>query len=188
LYFTASKLKDDKEASHGLNVDQIAAVHLYTQEWPEAQESLYYKLNAALRNSNRAHVKPFFAYLRLLIDAFSKLPKVSASDKLWRGVRADLSKDFKKGKTLYWWAVTSCSTDQTVLDNPQFLGTTGERTMFSITVSHGVHIDSFSAFSDEAEVVLPPGTHLEVVNASNLGDGLHMIELKEIASLKSMLE
>jgi hypothetical protein len=166
--------------SHGLTAEHVAAIHLYTQEWTVAEQSLYAQMNANLRNSDRTKIKPYFSYLRLLTDALGKLPPSDAK-LLFRGVRKNVSAQYKKGKKVFWWAFNSCSTDAKLMQNAQFLGTAGARTMFQIEHFSGVEISAFSSVQKEAEVLLRPGTHLEVQSDPvDLGSGLWMIHLKEI--------
>ena len=61
-----------REDPHGLDADEAGAISLYTSE-----SELYTILNELLRQRNRARLKPFFAYLRLLLDARRKLPRWS---------------------------------------------------------------------------------------------------------------
>ncbi len=67
--------------------------------------------------------------------------------------------------------------------NPQFLGTSGVRTVFSIQVKRGVDIVRYSIFQgedSEAEVLIYPGTKLRVVDSMHMGSGLFMVHLEEI--------
>ena len=87
----------------GLSVDEAAAIALYT-----AESEFYRTLNVLLRNRSREALKPFFPYLRLLLQARSKLPKHTQS--VWRGVKGvDLTGSFPKGKKIFWWAFNSTS-------------------------------------------------------------------------------
>ena len=47
-----------------------------------------------------------------------------------------------------------------VLSNPVFLGTTGDRTIFQILTSRAVDVSAFSAIKSEAELLLPSGVAL----------------------------
>ena len=68
--------------------------------------SVYEIVNTALRSEDRAKVKPFASYLRLLLGALHKLPKVVTV--LHRGVVADLGAEYnqslgrKVGEWLLW--------------------------------------------------------------------------------------
>ena len=89
---------------HNLSQDEIAAIHLYTQETP-----LYRVLNDRLRSEKRELLVPFFPYLKLLLRAFFKLPVIKCP--VYRGVPKDLSKNFVSGKSYIWWGLTSTATD-----------------------------------------------------------------------------
>jgi hypothetical protein len=157
-----------------LSLDEAAAIALYT-----ADSSFYGTLNKLLRDRNRAALKPFFPYLRLMLTARSKLPKHTSA--VWRGVKGvDLRAQFPKGKKLYWWAFSSASKNVSTLHNPEFCGTSGTRTQFLIEPLHGIYIEPFSMVEAEAEVLLFPGTKLEVVDVSDMGHGLFQVHLKEV--------
>jgi len=145
---------------HGLTVEEIAAINLYTQGWIPPENSLYAILNARLRDRDRAQVKPFFLYLRLFLSALDKLPKLTVP--LYRGVKKDLSKDYKQGRIIYWWGFSSCTTSMTILQSELFLGKKGARTMFCLFKSQGVDIQRYSMYKAESEVLLPPGRRLQV--------------------------
>ncbi|CAD7974370.1 unnamed protein product, partial [Amoebophrya sp. A25] len=61
-----------KEAAK-LTTDEKAAIHLYTGN------SLYHKLNQALRNADRSAVKTYLKYLRLLMQALTKVDPTSCT-------------------------------------------------------------------------------------------------------------
>ena len=72
--------------------------------------------------------------------------------------------ELPKGKKLWWWAFNSTSKHVSTLRNPMFCGTSGPRTQFMIEAAGGVDVEAFSMVGDEeAEVLLFPGTKLEVV-------------------------
>jgi hypothetical protein len=61
-----------------------------------------------------------------------------------------------------------------------FLGEDG--TLFAIETIHGRNISTFSAVSDEQEVILMPCTRVRVIsNSSDFIDRLSIIHLEEIA-------
>eukprot|EP00812_Abedinium_dasypus_P014007 NODE_751_length_1376_cov_301.180924.p3 GENE.NODE_751_length_1376_cov_301.180924~~NODE_751_length_1376_cov_301.180924.p3 ORF type:complete len:227 (-),score=56.37 NODE_751_length_1376_cov_301.180924:97-777(-) len=160
---------------HGLTADEIGAIRLYT-----ADSQLYPEVNALLRNRNRMSLKPFFSYLRLMLTARAKLPKVAGA--VWRGVAGvDLRTKYPGGKRLTWWAFSSTTKRLDTLLNPQFLGQTGIRTVFMVEIVSGVDIMRYSAFADEeTEVLLFPGTMLEVVASMDMGAGLYQVHLREV--------
>ena len=161
--------------AHGLDADEAGALRLYTME-----SELYPTLNRLLRSRDRAALKPFFPYLRLMLTARAKLPKYTAS--VWRGVKGvDLRAQYPIGKELYWWAFSSTTKQLQTLTNPMFLGTSGTRTVFMIEVLNGVDIDRYSAFQgSEAEVLLFPGTKLKVEGSMEMAPGLFQVHLKQV--------
>ena len=93
-----------------------------------------------------------------------------------RGIHADLTSGYTKGKKMFWWAFSSSTRSlKTVHD---FLGEMGHRTKFGIEVRSAVNIQPFSAMPNEAELLILPGTHFEVV--SQFSDHqLHEVHLAE---------
>jgi len=70
-----------------------------------------------------------------------------------------------------------------VLTSDLFLGQTGKRTLFCIIASSGVSIKPYSAYTSEAEILLPPGRRLEVKGILPQGN-LQIVNLQEIESVK----
>ena len=66
------------------------------------------------------------------------------------------------------------------LHNPMFCGTSGTHTQFMIEASSGVDIERFSMSGSEAEVLLFPGTKLEVVDVATMAPGLFQVHLREV--------
>ena len=66
-----------------------------------------------------------------------------------------------------------------ISQNDQFLGKFGDRTLFSISIATGVSIQKYSAVPCEEEVLLLPGTCLDVESELDLGNGLHLVQMKE---------
>jgi len=160
LYFGQQCLLDDNHTC-GLTRDEIASIWLYTTNWVNYEESVYYRLNEALRAEDREAVKQWFPFLRLILNGLVKLPVVSGT--VFRGVRfSGLDKVYRMGKGFVWWAFSSCTRTDSVLKNKQFLGTEGERTVFAIRCNSAVSVREFSANQAEDEVILLPGTRLEV--------------------------
>ena len=166
-----------REDPHGLTGDEAGALTLYT-----CDSEMYKSLNHLLRQRDRQRLRPFFPYLRLMLDARRKLPRHVGV--VWRGVRGvDLSAKYQKGSEVYWWAFSSATKELSTLQNPNFLGTSGVRTVFNIQVKRGVDIVRYSIFQGEeaeAEVLIFPGTKLRVVDSMNMGSGLFMVHLEEI--------
>ena len=151
------------------------------------QACIFYKtLNACLRNRDRDAIKPFFSYLRLLLEALRQLPKQKRT--VYRGVKLDLSAKFKKGDEPVWWSVTSTSTTMEVLQSKDFCGQDGPRTVFVVQASHARDIAAFSAFASEEELILLPGAQLQVKAVVPMGGGLHLVQMDEVDEPMSLIE
>ena len=76
-----------------------------------------------------------------------------------------------------------------VLNNPQFCGSKGKRTIFAIQLTQGQarEITRYSLVAGEAEVLLPPGCRFRVEAVLNQGD-LTIIQLKELPSKEWILD
>lgn len=165
------------ETKDGLTRDESASIHLYTMEWSTDSHSLYFHLNRALRAKNRRGLIPWFPYLKLFLTALFKLP--SQTKTLWRGIRADVSAQYRQGATIIWWGFSSCTTSLSVLQSDQFVGDHGTRTIFSIEALNGKSIRGYSIYNNEDEVLLLPGTYLKVMGEIRPGSDLTIIQLKE---------
>jgi len=163
-----------KKAGEVLSVDEIAAIHLYTQESP-----FYRLLNERLRERDRTKLKPLTLFLKLLLSGLYKLPPVSDIN-LYRGVKRDLSGRFREGDEKTWWAVSSCTAKLKVLENDMFLGKTGHRTLFHIVTTCAFNISAYSAMPKEDEYVLAPNSEVEVESVLDAGNGLVMVQLKQL--------
>ncbi|KJY43453.1 uracil-DNA glycosylase [Streptomyces sp. NRRL B-1568] len=159
------------EATGGLSADAIAALYLYTCE-----SGFYREINTILRSPDRTRLLPYLPYLRLLFSAVSGLP--ARTEPLWRGVSLDLRAQYPLGRTVTWWGVSSCTSKLSVAR--AFLGGRGKRTLFEVLPSRAVGIRSFSAFTDEEEFILPPGTQLKVTDVKAERGGLCTVKLTEL--------
>merc|ERR1719247_2241679 len=79
--------------------------------------AIYADLNKALRDENRGKIKKYLKYLRLFFEALDTMPQKKRT--LWRGLGVDLSssKQYAVGKTVTWWGVSSCTSNQGVARN-----------------------------------------------------------------------
>ena len=154
------------------HAEDVAALFLYTTESP-----VYRQLNAALRDPDRKKIDPWRGYLRLVFEAFDALPSIAGS--LYRGVSKDLRADYGKGRVVTWWGVSSCTPKLAVARG--FLGQKGKRMLFVVEPSTARSIKVFSAFSGEEELILLPGTQLDVVGVDEDKDGLCTVTLRERA-------
>lgn len=170
--------KNCKEPKDGLTCDQSAAIMLYTFESTPKSDSLYFILNQTLRSESREKLKPWFLYLRLILTALYRLPSKSCS--AFRGITADLRSMYPKGTNMVWWGFSSCTASVEVLEQEAFLGKTGARTLFQIECLTAKDIKNHSFIQHEDEILLLPGRNFIVKSCLNVGNEIHIIQLKEI--------
>jgi hypothetical protein len=154
-------------------------------DWEPHEECLYFALNDTLRAEDRRKLKPWFSFLKLILTALAQIP--SAGRTVYRGIKLDLSQQYPKGKEFVWWGFSSCTSTIGVLENDQFLGKTGKRTMFTIECDSGKDISRHSYYQSEQEILLLAARKFVVVSSLQPATGLHMIQLKEIPSPISLL-
>ncbi|MCZ0982099.1 ADP-ribosyltransferase domain-containing protein [Streptomyces diastatochromogenes] len=161
----------EADGTGGLSADAISALYLYTCE-----SAFYREINAVLRSPDRERLVPYLPYLRLLFSAVAGLP--ARKRPLWRGVALDLRSQYPLGRTVTWWGVSSCTSEQGVARG--FLGSRGRRTLFEVTPARAVGIRRFSAFTGEEEYILTPGTQLKVTEVTTERGGLCTVRLTEL--------
>ena len=176
-----------EQPADGLTRDESAAICLYTMEWIEDEKSLYMILNRTLRTGDRADLRPWYKYLKLFVTAIAKLP-CTQRQTVWRGIRLNVSDIFPRGTEVTWWSFSSCTTTLTILESEVYLGRTGERTLFSIEVFNARDISAHSYFKAEDEVLLLPGTQMEVRSQLDPSADLHIIHLRQIMPKEVLLE
>ncbi|CAF1436813.1 unnamed protein product [Rotaria sp. Silwood1] len=173
VYIAKQNTRTPKDS---LTSDESAAIQLYSMQWPNIDDSLYIRLNRALRGVNRQVIIPWFSYLKLFLTALFKL--LSCHKTIWRGVKGDLSNQYNKDQDIIWWGVSSCAISVSVIE--QFIGQTGTRTIFSIEAINAKFIREHAYFKEEDEIILPPGTYLKVIDKIQPARDLTIIHLKEI--------
>ncbi|CAF4563623.1 unnamed protein product, partial [Rotaria sp. Silwood2] len=94
----------------------------------------------------------------------------------------DLQLQYPPGSTFIWWGFSSCTLSIDVLENEQFFGKNGTRTLFNIECYSGKNIEKHSFYGNENEILLLPGRQFKVVGCLNVGKDLHMIQIKETES------
>jgi hypothetical protein len=157
-----------------LTAEQVA-IHLLTQDTP-----LYVALNAVMRSRTRALLKPFFPLLKLVLGGLYKKRLPAALQTVYRGVKLNVTKQYRVGRTVVWWAFTSTSGRPEVASDPEFAGGGGERTIFEIKTRRLVSITDCSAYgAGEDERLLLPGTLLTVTAVELVEPGLHKIVLED---------
>lgn len=142
-----------KSYESDLSNDEKGAIYMYTGG------GLYSEMNEALRSPDRSRVRCYFPFLSIFIRAHSKLDMQLRMTRytLYRGISKDLFSSYRKGETVVWWSVSSCT--QSVEVAMGF----GSRTLFRITAKRAVSIIQLSAIPGEDEYILAPGTQLKVV-------------------------
>ncbi|CAF3209051.1 unnamed protein product [Rotaria sp. Silwood2] len=181
-----AKWKCEETPEDNLTVDQSAAIILYTMEPSDENQRVYYALNSTLRDEDRKCLKPWFLYLRLLLSALALLPSLHTH--VYRGVKGNLKSALKIGEKIIWWGFSSCTSDLNILNNDQFLGSTGVRTLFNIDCKTGKDIKNHSAFPHESEVLLPAARCFMVIACLPQGTDMTIIQLKEIDSPVKLID
>mmetsp|Transcript_104369 Transcript_104369/g.196437 ORF Transcript_104369/g.196437 Transcript_104369/m.196437 type:complete len:703 (-) Transcript_104369:81-2189(-) len=150
--------------------------HLYGAIMLYTSNAIYKDLNAVLRSEDRSKIKKYFLYLRLLLEAFARLPQQTKT--LWRGVSVDLHDQYKPGSTITWWGVSSCTADQNVAKN--FMkGCGGKCTLLTVKTKTAADISQITFFGNEKENLLAPGTQLQVISSKRV-DKVTEIQLEEV--------
>ncbi|CAF4971937.1 unnamed protein product, partial [Rotaria sp. Silwood1] len=176
-----------EEPPDDLTIDESAAIRLYTIEWDKPHRSLYSMLNYTLKTGSREDVLPYFKYIKLFLTALIKLP-CRPPLTVWRGVTKNLSSEFPPGTLVTWWPFSSCTMSLTVLENSMYLGSSGDRTLFSVEVINGRSINAHSHFVTEDEILLLPGTYMEVQSQVSPAPELYIIHLKQLIPEEVLLE
>ncbi|CAF3566749.1 unnamed protein product [Rotaria socialis] len=153
----------------------------------DAHHNLYVSDGPNHRTTDRTSLRPWFKYLKLLLTALVKIP-CAPTQTVWRGVRKNVDDEFPKGAEVTWWCFSSTTISLDLLKSDVFLGTIGERTIFSIEVINGRSIKDHSEYNNEGEVLLLPGTYMEVQAQLNPASELHIIHLKQKIPKELLLE
>jgi hypothetical protein len=124
-----------------------------------------------MRSEKRQFVVPYYGIIKLMLSGLYKLPLV-IKPVLLRGVKRDLSDQYKVGEVKVWWPFSSTTVHVNTLENPQFMGKTGPRTLFQIINAPAIDIKPYSANKHEEEWLLLPGTCLTVRSVTKLENGL----------------
>eukprot|EP01047_Picozoa_sp_COSAG01_P023413 COSAG01_NODE_1416_length_10373_cov_4.944984_11_plen_242_part_00 len=185
----------------GLTRDEMAAIHLYTDDHLGGPAGcLFRPLNAALRVCERADAKPYWGYIRLLQHALFKLPK-DKSGVLYRGIKwnwpgapplhqlkAELQRLAATGEAAapehdIWWGFSSTSTSLPAVET--FLGQAGPRVIFTLDPGSSARdVRRYSAFQagqpvPEDERLLPCGTAFAVKTVGSPAPDLLLVGLRQ---------
>jgi hypothetical protein len=157
--------------------DESAAIYLYTMPTP-----FFSRLNETLRAENRHALKPWFAFLKLFMSALEKIPSKAAT--VWRAVSGDVGTFPVEDNVESWWSVNSCSIALNVVE--VYLGEMG--TLFAIDAIHGKNISEYSAFPEEQEVILMPGTYVRLKSKPIDLNRLPVVHLEEERTIEQYRE
>lgn len=174
-----------KAPQSDLTKDEAAAILLYTMSWEPNDKCLFPVLNEALRLKDRSILKPWFLYLKLFFVALDRLP-TTADQRLYRGVKRDMTDLYKLGQPVIWWGFSSCSTTKSIAEGEEFCGKTGKRTLFIIDSISGKSIEKFSYYQDEGEIVILPATQFQVIDHREREPDFYEIYLKEMDASHSL--
>lgn len=169
----------------GLSQDESAAIMLYTMGWQPHEQCLYFTLNSTLRTAIRQKLKPWLLYLKLLLHGLTRLPKISAT--VYRYVRTDLRQQYLMGKTIIWWAFSTCTKALNSLQTEDHLGQIGSRTLFIIDCETGRDISQHTFFSSSNEILLMAATQFQVIDCLDQGD-LFIVRMKETQPIYPLLQ
>ena len=147
-----------------------AALYAYTEEVPP---HLYRILNNTMRTPNTpstptdAELERYGAYIKHTENALSSLPTHVSQlhGKLYRGIKALLTKDvYAPGKRITWQAFSSSTKKQIATSDfvNKLPGRKLQGSLFIIESITAKDIRHFSAFPSEEEVVFPPNSQFTV--------------------------
>lgn len=175
------------EPADGLTCDESAAIRLYTMEWDNADDSLYSILNHTLQTADRDDLRPWFKYLKLFLTAIIKLPTIPPQT-VWCGMPKHMSNKFKRGADVIWWSILLTTTSSPTLENDLYLESKDQKTLLSIEIFNGRNIRNHSHFNSAKEILLLPGTYMEVVSQFYPVPYLDIIHLKQKMPQEILLE
>ncbi|CAE7704593.1 unnamed protein product [Symbiodinium microadriaticum] len=156
------------------------------------ETSVYFMVNAAVRNVDREAVRPWRDYIWLLLHALRKLPAITMDTNLYRGMKvslSDLGDAYVKGREFQWAGFSSTSLRVDVMQSEDFLGHSGPRVLFNLKLTEpiGRDISDFSLYQ-EAEILLPPNIMFEVEDVLDAGNDLYILQCEQMESLDMLLD
>lgn len=180
-YVSIVKQRCKRAAVDRLSNDESASIMIYTLGWEPFDQCLYVALNETLRLPHREKLEAWFLYLKLFLTALSRLRSIQQN--IYRQIELDLTKQYKIGEIIVWWAFSSCTTSMNILQSEEYLKSTNNtRTLFIIESISGKNIRQHSYFELEDEILLFPLTQFKVQSCSN-----YSIELQEIPPLVPLI-
>ncbi|CAF2844138.1 unnamed protein product [Rotaria sp. Silwood2] len=158
-----------------LTYDECAAVFAYTKEI--GGESLYASLNQALCSADRKALKPWLPFVRLFYSAIKKLPDLPTE--CFRVGKAEMLDQIQREQRITWSGISSCSRAPKLIAKQC---RDQKSVLFVITAIHAKDISKYSADSDVKEVLLMPGTRLNVshITRDEKNNNLMLVYLQEL--------
>ena len=110
--FLATRFARQHKDPGTLNIEEIAAIHFYTQE-----SVFYVVMNQLMRERNREPLKSLFPYLKLFLGALHKLDLQQIPQTVYRGVKKKIYSSKNKGDAIILWAFSSATASVGVLNS-----------------------------------------------------------------------
>lgn len=174
-----------KKPADNLTPDESASIMLYTMQFSPEEQPIYYMLNEILREQNRSKIRPWRPYLRLFLNALSRLQSVDTV--VYRCISMNLCSSYEYEKTITWWNFSSCTEKVAVLNMIGGYYNKGNRTIFIVECQSGRKICNHSFYQEQDEVLLLAASKFEVISSLRL-DELTMIHLKEVSRKDPLLK
>ena len=153
-----------------MDAELYGAILLYTGN------SIYREINRCLR-SDWAKVRKYWPYLRLYLESMGCMPQRVGT--LWRGISVDLYDDYKPGKIVTWWSISSCTADKSVAQGFMNQMGGGKASLITLHAKTACDISQLSFYPHEAESLLLPGTRLRVISRQRNGP-VAELEVEEV--------
>ncbi|CAF0764415.1 unnamed protein product [Adineta ricciae] len=172
-----SEIQDD------LSADELGSILLYTLAWEKPQSSFRSILNRTIRSLVQESLRPWFLYLRLFINALSKLPSIPFHT-VYRGSTENLLDDYSDGERIIWWNFVSCKASLKLVK--ESCSEDDLRTILIIECDMAKDISKYS--EKENEILLYPARQFQVISTLQSNDRLRLIQLCEIQSQRPLIE
>uniref|UniRef100_A0A7S4VUD4 NAD(P)(+)--arginine ADP-ribosyltransferase n=2 Tax=Ditylum brightwellii TaxID=49249 RepID=A0A7S4VUD4_9STRA len=153
-----------------MSVELYGSILLYTGN------SIYSEINRCLRSDWKS-VRKYWNYLRLYFEAIDSMPKRKVT--LWRGIAVDLFDEYKEGKIITWWSISSCTADINVAKNFMSCLGGGAASLITLHCKTACDVSGLSFYPHERESLLQPGTKLKVLSRRKKGN-IAEIEVEEV--------
>lgn len=139
-----------------LTFDECAALHICTIE--AGDKSLHGLLRRVLRTDDKDKLKRWLQFFRILYRAVERVPAFAG--RCWRLGEPEILDKIKSERRVVWSTLNFCSGDCNYLLDKYF---DQQMIVFEINAIHGKDISKYSADSNAKEILLMPGSHLEVI-------------------------